>query len=401
MKTIILGDIHLGKGLSIGKPGIGNSLNSRIQDQIRLLDWTLQTAIENNVFSIISTGDVFEDSKPHPSLITIFIDWLQRCVANNISVHILMGNHDLLRSGNYVQSALDVIAKADIENIYVYKNIDTAHFDGVSFTFVPFKDRRGMECDTHEAAFKLLRNNLSYEVASIPNLNSKVLVGHLALDGAIPVGDEFDDVATELHCPSDIFNGYDYVFMGHIHKPQVVNNNPYLAHVGSMDISDFGFGELNEPKIIVLFNSDEEIKFTNIVIPTRPLIKISIDVPEGSSTTKYLKEILIEENNKTSFKDAIIKLEVKLYGREAESTDRDIIEELIYSYGAHHISNFSETRSIAVVPIKKLGVVNNTMDVTTAINLYSDHIQFNSQEEKEDFLNEASLVYNLFLGAKN
>ena len=35
-RVLIIGDPHLGKGISIGKPGIGIGLNSRIIDQKRI-----------------------------------------------------------------------------------------------------------------------------------------------------------------------------------------------------------------------------------------------------------------------------------------------------------------------------------------------------------------------------
>ena len=39
--SVILGDVHLGKIGQLGKAGIGSALNSRIIDQLKLLDWTL------------------------------------------------------------------------------------------------------------------------------------------------------------------------------------------------------------------------------------------------------------------------------------------------------------------------------------------------------------------------
>jgi hypothetical protein len=42
--VIILGDVHLGKSVAIGKTGIGANLNSRVVDQTNLLDWTLDQA---------------------------------------------------------------------------------------------------------------------------------------------------------------------------------------------------------------------------------------------------------------------------------------------------------------------------------------------------------------------
>ena len=72
-KALIVGDVHLGKGLNIGKPGIGTSLNSRVIDQVKLLDWVVERGLEFNVELIVLTGDIWEDVKPHYALVNLFI----------------------------------------------------------------------------------------------------------------------------------------------------------------------------------------------------------------------------------------------------------------------------------------------------------------------------------------
>src|ERR1700723_4601818 len=92
-KAIILGDPHIGKNQSQGKSTVGSALNSRLEDQFKLLDYVLDSAIENHVDHIIITGDVWEDPRPRSELITMFIAWLKKCQAYNLHVHIIMGNH--------------------------------------------------------------------------------------------------------------------------------------------------------------------------------------------------------------------------------------------------------------------------------------------------------------------
>src|SRR5208283_4579802 len=140
--AIILGDPHVGKGTNIGKSGIGSSLNSRIVDQLNLLDWTLDRAIEHHASHIIITGDVFEDPKPHPSLIVLFMSWCKKCQANGVRVVIIMGNHDVFRSGYTYTSPLDIITEADMEGIDVYKDINTIIIGTSAFTLVPYRDRK-------------------------------------------------------------------------------------------------------------------------------------------------------------------------------------------------------------------------------------------------------------------
>src|SRR5271170_2080291 len=96
-KVIILGDPHIGKGVSIGKVTLGSTLNSRVVDQISLLDHVLDRAIDLSADHIIITGDTFEDPKPHPSLLAIFVAWLKKCQVHGVYVHIILGNHDILR----------------------------------------------------------------------------------------------------------------------------------------------------------------------------------------------------------------------------------------------------------------------------------------------------------------
>ncbi len=59
--SLILGDVHLGGSMSIGRVGIGSVLNSRLADQQHLLDWTLDYSIDKNISTIILTGDIFDD----------------------------------------------------------------------------------------------------------------------------------------------------------------------------------------------------------------------------------------------------------------------------------------------------------------------------------------------------
>src|SRR5690606_8795787 len=160
MKFIILGDIHIGKSTAIGKPGAGKGLNSRIQDQIDLLDWVLDTAVKNNVNHIFVTGDVYEDPKPHPTFINLFMLWLKRCEKEGVYVDIIGGNHDILRTGSYTTSALDIVPSIEMDYACAYKEVNTINLDGVSVTLVPYRDRRMYEVETTEEALELLKKEM-------------------------------------------------------------------------------------------------------------------------------------------------------------------------------------------------------------------------------------------------
>ena len=363
--AMVVGDVHIGGSTNIGKPGIGHSLNSRISDQISLLEWILSTAIDSSVSDMFLTGDVFEDPKPHPSIITLFIEWLKKCSSHNIRVHIIIGNHDVLRSGQFYMSALDIISAADISGIFVYKNIDTIDLDGMSFTLIPFRDRRSFNTDSNAEAIEKLKEKLPYQLYSIPLENKKIVIGHISIEGSIPVGDEIDDMSNELYCPVDMFNGYDYVWMGHVHKPQVLSECPTrVAHIGSMDFSNFS--EAQHKKQIIILDTKDEFFFKELTLPNRPLVQVNIDVPSDiKDTTSYIISNIVSSNN--DFKKAIVRVNVLLNNPDTPTIDRPKIEEFILSLGAFSVFRICEERKIS--PIKKTSSIQLDNTVNTSIIL--------------------------------
>ena len=368
--AIILGDIHLGKGTNIGKNAVGATLNSRIVDQLNLLDWTLEQAVEKGVEHIIITGDVFEDPRPRPELITMFIAWLKKCQAYNLHVHIIMGNHDILRSGFVYSSPLDIISEVELENINVYKQVDTIHIGTTAFTFVPFRDRKSFGVTSNADAISILRDGLTYELASIPVTYKKILVGHLAIEGSIPIGDEFDDLTNELFCPLDMFKGYDYVWMGHVHKPQVMKKKkPFIAHVGSMDISNFG--ETDHKKHIVIIDCVTDQEFTIEYLPTRALKKLNITVPKDTEDpTEYVISQI--KKNKDSLDKAIVRVEVTMESADLKSISKSAIEKYLTKRGAFNVTSVSENKKVNLIKKDGNNTINSKMDVSSAIKKYAD-----------------------------
>lgn len=389
--VIILGDPHIGKSASIGKFGIGSNLNSKISDQLNLLDWTLDQAIEHHSQHIIITGDVFEEPKPHPSIITLFISWLKKCQAYNINVHLIMGNHDVFRNGFIYSSPLDIITEADLECINVYKEITSVFIDTTAFTFMPFRDRKSLGVSSNSQAISLLKDVLLYEYSSIPSTYKKVIIGHLAIEGSIFIGDELDDSNNELFCPLDMFEGYDYVWMGHVHKPQTLKKkNPYIAHIGSMDVSNFG--ESDHDKIIVVYDTVSNSFFTKI-LPTRSLKKISINVPkEVEDTTQYV----LEELNKSysNINKSIVKVEISLSSPELKSINKSEIEKQLVKNGAHSISSISESKKTNLIKKDSNKFLDNKMDVSSAIKAYAD--LYVEEKNKSDFIELANSIYTFY-----
>lgn len=380
-KTIIVGDLHLGGSLSLGKPAVGEYPNSKVTDRFNLLNWILTKSIENHVDRIILTGDVFEDYHVDPLIITSFISWLRQCSQYEVEVHIVTGNHEIKRVGTYYKSSLDVIVAAAIEGVTVYSSNYTLHTDGCSFVFLPFRDRRALGCEKLTDAVSLLHNSIEFELSSIPATNKKVCVGHYVLAGAIFAGNEIDDVSNEIVCPLSIFQDFDYVWMGHVHKFQQLSENPYIGHTGSLDLSDFG--EAAHKKQLILIDSDSRDFYTLINVPTRPLRRLKYTVPITMTPNEFMNARLDDllENDPNYFEKSIVRIELSIEDPAAPDLDRDQIKKRINEAGCFHFIGFSERRNISVIAEDSEKRITNGSDPKEALKLWCEAQKFDNKEK--------------------
>jgi len=388
LKCLIIGDLHIGRSLHMGKPAELGRLNSRIQDQVDLLDWVYQQCVQDpDLRHIIITGDVYQDYRPHPAVISIFMRWLKKCEKLGIEVHIIMGNHDILRSGQYVVSALDLVSELELTNATVHKQVSRLELDDYTIVFVPFRDKRMYEAKNKEEARQKLEEELAKEIQT-PSDKIKVAVGHLALEGSLSVGDEISDQQNELYVPPEMFEWFDYVWMGHIHHPQVIqHHHPYAAHVGSLDRTDFSRTETEYDKIAILLDPSSENKFKELTLPTRYLRPISIDVPPGKDSTEFVITEICLLAKKIPFNGAIVRLDIKLTGEELESVNRDKVESyLTNNLEIHHLCGFSESRILSAIQINPEDSFDNTMEIGQTINKWAETRQhFETDLERDEF----------------
>jgi DNA repair exonuclease SbcCD nuclease subunit len=240
---------------------------------------------------------------------------------------------------------------------------------------------------TKEEAIIALSAELA-EAIKEPSSKTKIAIGHLAFEGSIPVGDEISDTMNELFVPPEMFDWFDFVWMGHIHNPQVIQHHkPYAAHIGSLDRSDFSRLEVETDKISILLDSHNKNKFTEIILPTRPLRPVKIEVPVGKDPTEFVINELCLLSKKLKFKDSITRLDIQLNGAELENVDREKVElYLKNNLEVQHICGFSETRSVSAIQIDPEDAFDNTMEISHSINKWADTRQiFEDDNEREEF----------------
>jgi len=207
----------------------------------------------------------------------------------------------------------------------------------------------------------------------------------MAYEGSIPIGDEISDMTNELFLTKDILKDYDYCWLGHIHRNMVMNkSNPYIEHIGSMDLSDFS--EEDQTKYLINYDVSNN-KFKHIKLPTRPLRKLTINVPPNVISTDYVIDELSKVNN---LKKAIVKLEVILSSQDLLPIDRQKIEKCLYDKEAFYISKIIETKKAASIKQKIDSIKDNTIDTEYAIKLYAE--SFIDEKDRSEFMDLAKNI---------
>ena len=126
----------------------------------------------------------------------------------------------------------------------------------------------------------------------------------------------------------------DYVALGHIHRQQILSQNPPVVYAGSLDRLDFS--DENEEKGFYVVNIENSggKKSTNFKLITgdaRRFLTLSIILQsDDDPTTRILTEI---EQNLDRIREAIVKLHMVIpRGMEAHIRDSEIYKALKDAY---------------------------------------------------------------------
>lgn len=277
MRLVHTADWHLGRTFN------GHRL---LDDQAEFLDWLLDFLVEKRADLLLIAGDIFDRSVAPEEAVELYSNTIERIVAAGIDVAAISGNHDSavrLRSLSELHDGKYMIAGGyrDAGKVVV-REYETGPVSIVSIPYLnplqrPISDANS-ENDwgsTHESVAKeavrianrkldpahpVIAMSHSF-IASCQESDSERLlsVGATPLISASIFSSELD-VAAEERKP------YDYVALGHLHRPQLVGDDPTIRYSGSP--LAYSFSE-NRPKEVVVVDIDSErnVKTETVPIP--------------------------------------------------------------------------------------------------------------------------------------
>lgn len=335
MKIVCFADLHLGvKHFGSIDPATG--LNTRELDALNSLDELIDYAYNNNIKVIAAAGDMYLNSSPSPTLQEEFNKRIVRASKLGIYTLILDGNHDVSKMNLYV-SPLKPFSTFELNNSIhtrFFKDVKiTVDNETVRFIFLP-------TYHTKEDIEKII-NEVEYDGTPI------VYIGHLTIKNAFLNDWLVED--KEIYIDAEKFNkkGVKAVILGHLHKHQILRQEPIVFYTGSTQRVDFN--EERQQKgfcvIDVKQNIDHstDLEFVEVKTQTFKTIKLKIKKDELEDKTDIINvtDMLIEKINLAdTIKDSIVRINIE---SDIEITlDEKLIFKMLEELGAKKILNINK-----------------------------------------------------------
>lgn len=306
MKILHTSDLHIGK--YIGTYDLK-------EDTEYVLNQVVDTAIRERVEVVLISGDVFDRPNPSEEAIKMYVSFLKALLDKNIKVIAISGNHD---SGIRLSAYKDILGKgyfvegefnSPMRKVSLNDEYGPVNFYMLPF-FTPFIVKSNLKLEKGLENYDLAMGEI-IKRENIDTSQRNIILAHQFVAGFKFGGSEEDfsysngdekNVAGVGIISLDKFQNFDYVALGHIHKPQKISRET-IRYSGSL--LKYKTSEIDGPdKSVVIIDLKEkgniEVKLDPIK-PLHPFVKIEGLLSELTNTNPNENDYvyLIVDDDKT------------------------------------------------------------------------------------------------------
>ncbi|MEU8759357.1 exonuclease SbcCD subunit D [Streptomyces sp. NPDC048659] len=251
--------------------------------QAAFLDHLVATALDREVDAVLVAGDVYDRAVPPLSAVELFDTALHRLADAGVPTVMISGNHDSARRLG--------VAAGLIERAGIHLRTDPAgagtpvvladtHGD-VALYGLPYLEPAlvraefGTEKAGHEAVLAAAMDRVRADLAARPEGTRSVVLAHAFVAGGEPSDSERDiTVGGVDSVPAGVFDGVDYVALGHLHGSQTLS--PRIRYSGSPLAYSFSEADHRKTMWLIDLGADGSVETAERVdcpVP-RPLARI-------------------------------------------------------------------------------------------------------------------------------
>jgi len=258
--------------------------NERLTDDQRFtLEALVRLAGESNLDALVISGDIFDRAVPPPEAVALLSDILGKLTLElQIPVVVIAGNHDSPVRLGYMS---DLVGRMGLHVVGPVGALPTGvpitAKDGTTTTFwlLAYTDPETARCElgnsdihSHEAA---IAAQIALIRARMDPKHNNVIVGHAFVTGSEESESERPlTVGGSGEVSSAVFDGFDYVALGHLHRPQQIT--PTVRYSGSL--LKYSFSESEHAKSVTLVELKKSTgpTVTTVALPIRrDLVRLS------------------------------------------------------------------------------------------------------------------------------
>ncbi len=325
-------DAHIDMA-NYGRHDPQSGLPLRVMDFLKSLDTIVDTAIEEKVDLVLFAGDAYKDRSPAPTFQREWGKRIMRLSRAGIPILLLVGNHDLSPALGRAH-ALESFDTLEVPRVRVLEKpemLTPKDLWGLPLQILalPWISRSGIMAalDLSAADPKQVYEQIEERLTGLiqdwleavdPSL-PVVLTAHASVQGAIYGGERTVMLGSDLVLAGSLVKDprLDYVALGHIHKPQNINENahPPVIYPGSIERVDFG--EVKDDKFFVIARvgrGKTEVEWRQLT-GIRPFIERYLTLESQEGIAQKLSQALPPAEQ---IEGAIVRLVLE-YPREWES----------------------------------------------------------------------------------
>lgn len=316
-------------------------LSTRLLDFLATYDQVVEYALREHVDLVLFSGDAYKSRDPSQTHQREFARRIATLVGHGIPVFLVVGNHDLPSAPGRA-TALEIFPTLSVAKVTVADRLGRYLVETPSGPLqvlaVPWV-RRGALLSREEHRGKSIQELTRYveeelarrlrqEAEGLDPTIPTVVAAHLTVAGSV-TSSERSMMLGHDHVlnPSDLaLPGVDYVALGHVHKHQVLKQNPPMVYSGSLQRVDFS--EEADTKGFCLVELDParppgaRASWEFIPVKARPFLTINVELSPGDADPT---EAVLRAVARHAIAGAVVRLRVKLPAElEGRLSDRAI-----------------------------------------------------------------------------
>ena len=270
MRILHFSDVHIGVE-SYGATDPSTGLSARLMDFLATFDEVVDYALDNAVDLALFAGDAYKSRDPSQTHQREFARRIARLAEGGVPVFLLLGNHDLPHVASRA-TALDIFPTLSVPNVTIGDRLDTYVVQTAAgpvqivalpwirrSAFLAREETRSLTIDQIDRQLQERVTNLvAWQVESLDPAMPALLTAHVSLNTARTSSEQSMLLGRDpvLMLSALARPELDYVALGHIHRHQILSENPHVVYPGSLERIDFG--EENDEKGFCVIDLDPD-----------------------------------------------------------------------------------------------------------------------------------------------